>query len=37
MEKVQTATPMASIHEGEECLQQDIDLPEKANDLKDNQ
>ena len=29
MEKVQTATPMASIYKGEECLQQAIDLPKK--------
>ena len=27
MEKVQTTTPMTSIHEGEECLQQATDLP----------
>ena len=31
MEKVQTTTPMASIHEGEECLQQAIGLPKKQN------
>ena len=37
MENVQTTTPMASIHKGEECLQQAIDLPKKANDLKENQ
>ena len=29
MEKAQTTTPMASIHEGEECLQQAVDLPKK--------
>ena len=36
-EKVQTATPMTSIHEGEECLQQTTDLPQKANYLKEDQ
>ena len=30
-------TTKASIHEGEECLPQAIDLPKKANDLKENQ
>ena len=29
MEEVQTTTPMASIHKGEECLQQAVDLQKK--------
>ena len=37
MEKVQPTPPMRSIHEGEECLQQAIDLLKKADDLKENQ
>ena len=37
MEKVQTTTPMANIQEGGECLQQAVDLPKKADDLKENQ